>query len=186
LRSFEIDTTEKKGATMATTTGNQRNKEEHMGKETLDKAKNVGTQAMDKAKEVGTQAADKAKEVGGGIADRAKEAVSSVGTMASQAASSVGQAASTVGKRAEEMASSAGADIKKWGDSMTSYPPQSGTMGQVTQAVGETLREGGRYLEDAKLSGMADDVSKMIRRNPVPAVLIGIGVGFILGRAMRS
>lgn len=150
-----------------------------MGKETHEKAKNVGTQAMDKAKEAGTQAVDKAKEVGSSIADRAREAVSSVGTMASQAASAVG-------KRAEDMTASAGADIKKWGDSMTSNPPQGGTMGHVSQAVGETLREGGRYLEDAKLSGMADDVSMMIRRNPVPAVLIGIGVGFILGRAMRS
>jgi len=150
-----------------------------MGKDPMDKAKNVGTQTMDKAKEMGGQAVDKAKEVAGGAMDKAKETVSSVGTMASQAVSSMG-------KRAEEMAGSAGADIKKWGDSLAGDGSHEGTMGHMAQAVGETLREGGRYLEDAKLSGMADDMSRMIRRNPVPAVLIGIGIGFVLGRAMRS
>jgi len=164
---------------MATTTGNPRGREEHMGKDAAEKAKNVGAQTMDKAKEMGGQAVDKAKEVAGGAMDKAKEAVSSVGTMASQAATSVG-------KRVEEMAGSAGADMRKWGDSLAGSGPHEGTMGHMTQAVGETLREGGRYIEEAKLSGMADDVSSMIRRNPVPAVLIGIGIGFILGRAMRS
>jgi ElaB/YqjD/DUF883 family membrane-anchored ribosome-binding protein len=29
-------------------------------------------------------------------------------------------------------------------------------------------------------------VSGLIRRNPIPAVLIGLGVGFLLGRTLRS
>jgi ElaB/YqjD/DUF883 family membrane-anchored ribosome-binding protein len=29
---------------------------------------------------------------------------------------------------------------------------------------------------------MADDVTEMIRRNPIPAVLVGIGVGFLLAQ----
>jgi ElaB/YqjD/DUF883 family membrane-anchored ribosome-binding protein len=164
---------------MATTTGNLRGKEEHASKEPLEKAKEVGAQAAHKAKEVGAQAADKAKEVGTQLADKAKETVSSVGEMASQAAS-------TVGKKADEMTASAGADIKKWGDSMASKAPHEGVLGQASQAMAETLQEGGKYLEEAKLSGMADDLVKMIRRNPVPAVLLGVGVGFILGRAMRD
>jgi len=164
---------------MATTTGNLRGKEEHAGKEPLEKAKEVGAQAVNKAKEVGTQAADKAKEYGTQIADKAKDAASSLGEMASQAAG-------TVGKKADEMTASAGADMKKWGDTIGSKAPHEGVLGQASQAMADTLREGGKYLEEAKLSGVADDFVNMIRRNPVPAILLGVGVGFILARAMRD
>jgi hypothetical protein len=33
---------------------------------------------------------------------------------------------------------------------------------------------------------MMDDLTDVIRRNPVPAVLIGLGLGFLLGRMLRS
>jgi hypothetical protein len=84
------------------------------------------------------------------------------------------------------MTASAGADIKKWGDTIGSSAPHEGVLGQASQAMADTLREGGKYLEEAKLSGVADDFVNMIRRNPVPAILLGVGVGFILARAMRD
>jgi hypothetical protein len=33
---------------------------------------------------------------------------------------------------------------------------------------------------------MADDVTELIRRNPIPAMLIGVGIGFLLAKVMRS
>jgi len=150
-----------------------------MGKEHLEKAKEVGAQAANKAKEVGTQVADKAKEVGTHLAEQAKDAACSVGEMA-------GQAASTVGKKANDMTASAGGNIKNWGETIASKAPHEGVLGQASQAMADTLTEGGRYLQEAKISGMADDFVNMIRRNPVPAILLGVGVGFILARAMRD
>jgi ElaB/YqjD/DUF883 family membrane-anchored ribosome-binding protein len=41
-------------------------------------------------------------------------------------------------------------------------------------------------VEEKNLSGMVDDVSGLIKRNPVPAVLIGLGIGFLIGRALSS
>ena len=29
-------------------------------------------------------------------------------------------------------------------------------------------------------------MTEMIKRNPIPAVLIGVGLGFLLGRSLRS
>jgi hypothetical protein len=29
-------------------------------------------------------------------------------------------------------------------------------------------------------------VTEMIKRNPIPAVLVGVGLGFLLGRTLRS
>jgi hypothetical protein len=59
-------------------------------------------------------------------------------------------------------------------------------LGRASEAVASTLESGGSYLEDKHLSGMADDVTQMIRRNPIPAVLIGVGLGFLIGRTLRS
>lgn len=141
---------------MANTTTNPRNKED-----------NRTNPAMEKAKEVGAQAFDKAKE-----------AASSVGEM-------VSQAASTVGKTADNLTSGAGTQIKNLGDTLAAHTPQQGMLGSASQAVASTIKQGGQYIEESGLSGMTEDVTNMIRRNPVPAVLIGIGVGFLLGRALR-
>jgi ElaB/YqjD/DUF883 family membrane-anchored ribosome-binding protein len=60
--------------------------------------------------------------------------------------------------------------------------PHEGFLGDATSTVAKTLEQGGRYLQKEGVSGMADDVTDMIRRNPIPAVLVGIGVGFLLAQ----
>ena len=40
----------------------------------------------------------------------------------------------------------------------------------------------GRYLQEEGLKGIAEDVTNLIRRNPIPALLAGVGVGFLIGR----
>jgi len=122
---------------------------------------------------------EQVKESGMHAADKAKEAAASVGEMASKAVAAVG-------KKADDMTATAGCDIKHWGDALSEKTPHEGLIGHASQAVADTLKGGGRYLEEAKFSGMADDVTMVIKRNPVPAVLVGFSLGFILGRALRS
>jgi ElaB/YqjD/DUF883 family membrane-anchored ribosome-binding protein len=33
---------------------------------------------------------------------------------------------------------------------------------------------------------MMDDVTNVVRRHPLPAVLVGIGIGFLIGRTLGS
>jgi hypothetical protein len=130
---------------------------EDKGKEPLEQAKIAGVHAM----------------------EQAKEAVASVGEMA-------GQAVSAVGKKADELTASAGSGLGKWGDALSEKTAHEGVFGHASQAVAEKLKEGGHYLEEAKFTGLTSDVTKMIRKNPVPAVIVGFGIGFLLGRTMRS
>jgi len=44
----------------------------------------------------------------------------------------------------------------------------------------------GQYLKDEGFTGMANDLTEMVRRNPLPALIFGIGVGFILARLTSS
>jgi hypothetical protein len=61
--------------------------------------------------------------------------------------------------------------------------PRSGVLGDVSGSVASSLESGGRYLEEHGLSGMGKDMTEMIRRNPLPALLVGIGLGYLLARA---
>jgi len=139
-------------------------------------------------KDQGHSALEKTKEAAGQLADKAKDAASKVGDMASSAASKVGDlassAASTVGKNADKWTSAAGSGVKHLGETLKDKGPHEGMLGDATRAVADTIQQGGRYIEQEGLSGMAEDVTELIRRNPLPAVLVGIGIGFLLGRAL--
>ncbi len=125
------------------------------------------------------QAAEKGKDLAGNIGDMAGKAASAVSQTA-------GKAASAVSKTADKVTSAAGSGIKHLGETIGEHTPHEGIFGSASQAVAGTLKEGGKYLEEGKMSGMIDDAANLIRRNPVPAVLIGIGLGFLLGRLVRT
>jgi len=76
--------------------------------------------------------------------------------------------------------------MESLGETVRSKGPESGFLGKATGAVAGALESGGKYLEDKKISGMADDLTDMIKRNPIPALLIGVGLGFLLARTFRS
>jgi len=122
---------------------------------------------------------DKAKEAASGVVDKVKD-------MASTAGQAVGSAATTVGNKAEDAVGSVGSGMHALGEKIHERAPESGVLGKAADYVANTLEAGGRYLEDKKISGMAGDVTDMIRRNPIPALLIGIGLGFLLARTLRS
>jgi len=136
-------------------------------------------QTMDKAKDVAGQAMDKAKDVAGQAMDKARDAASSVSEM-------VGHAASTAGKKADDFTSSAGHSIRQFGDTIREHAPKEGVLGQAGSTVANTTKQVGRYLEEEGLSGMMEDVTSLVKRNPIPAILVGIGLGVLIGRVMRS
>jgi hypothetical protein len=140
-------------------------------------------QQIDKAREAGGQAVDRAREAAGGVMDKAREAAGHAGEALAGAASS---AASNVGHRAEQAVGAAGRGFENLADTVRERGPSSGTLGTASRAVADTLDSTGHYIEDRNLSGMAEDLTGMIKRNPIPALFIGLGVGFLLGRALRS
>jgi len=142
-------------------------------------ARNVAGQAVDKAKEVAGQATDKAKDFASQAVDKARDAASHVGEMASNVAS-------TVGRKADDYTSAAGSGIKNFGDTIREHGPQEGMLGQATKTVASTTKEVGRYLEEEGISGMMEDMTTMIKRNPIPAILVGVGLGVLIGRLLKS
>lgn len=137
------------------------------------------TQSPDVNNTEWNQTADKANEVAVCVGQMAGHAASAVGAMASHAATDVG-------RKADEFTASAGVGIQGLSDSLGRRVPSSGVLGSVSQAAVRAVKEGGEYVEGAKLSGMTEDVAQLVRRNPIPAVLIAIGLGWFVGRKLRS
>jgi len=144
----------------------------------------------DKARDLAAEAKDKAQETAHSLTERAGEVASNVAAGARDLASNVahraGEMASTAGRKADSAVESAGSGMQSFADTVRERGPSAGMMGSATSAVADTLESTGEYLESHGLSGMASDLTDLIRKNPIPALLIGIGVGFLLARATRS
>jgi ElaB/YqjD/DUF883 family membrane-anchored ribosome-binding protein len=150
----------------------------------------TASSVVDKAKDMASEAKDKVQETAHSFTERAGEVASNVthraGEMASNVAHRAGEAASNVGKKVDSGVSAAGSGMQSFAETVRDRGPSSGVLGSATSAVADTLENTGEYLETHGLSGIASDLTDMIRRNPIPALLIGIGVGFLIARATRS
>jgi len=149
------------------------------GGQAWDKAKEAGTEAIDAAKQAGTDALAKVKDAGAATLEKAKDTVASAGTMASEAVSAAGQ-------KADDVTAAAGHGIKTMGESMAKKTPHDGMMGHAAQAVADTIKGAGDYVEEHKLSGMAKDLEQVIKNHPVPALLVCFGIGICVGRALKD
>jgi hypothetical protein len=134
----------------------------------------------------GGQGQGDAATLAGRAQDMLGQAGSAISGAAGQAGQAIGGAATAAGKRADDLAGQAGQGAQSLAHTLRDQGPREGYLGQASGAVATGLEQAGKYLEDKHLSGMAGDFGSLIKSHPIPAVLIGIGVGFLLGRALRD
>lgn len=113
------------------------------------------------------------------VVDRARE-------MVGAAADKVEAAATSATKKVDQAAATAGSNIRNFADNIKDRGPQEGMLGDATKSVAGTIEAGGKYLEEQGVSGILDDMAGVIKRNPVPAILAGVGLGILIARAFRS
>lgn len=121
---------------------------------------------------------------------------SSVESAASQAGEKVQQATSaamskaqelagTASKRVDEATAALGERVRSAGGTLRERGPREGMLGSATGAVADSLESTGRYIQEEGVVGMAEDITELIRRNPIPAMLVGVGIGFMLAKMFR-
>jgi len=138
-------------------------------------ASSMGERAKGAASEAGTAIKDAVTETG----SRAKEAIADAGHK-------VSETAGYLGKKAEEATSAVGSGLKQMAGSLREHTPDKGMFGAASSAVADTLESGGKYLQQHGMSGIGEDMTNLIRRNPLPAFLIGIGIGFLVAKATHA
>jgi hypothetical protein len=124
-----------------------------------------------------------------GIQSELKQRAESAAESAKEYAGTVGEkvrnAASTVSNKADEAVSAAGGGIRSFAGTIREKAPHSGMLGRASDSVADTLESSGRYLQEEGLSGMTNDLTNLVKRNPIPAILISLGCGFLLAQLMR-
>jgi len=124
------------------------------------------------------------------VKNKAEEVVKEAGRQFSQAKDKAEDLAKDVGhqigQKADDATAAAGRGIQTVAETLREHAPSGGVVGAAAKTVSETIQSGGRYLEHEKLSGMMEDVTDVIRRNPVPALFIALAAGFLLARALSS
>jgi len=155
-----------------------------------EKAKQSAGQAASNVGQAASHAGQAGQDLLHAAGQKVQEAAHTAGQKAQDIVQTAGQKAQdlahTAGHKAEDATASFGKTLETAADKVRGNAPREGMLGQASEAVASTLEKSGRYLEDKNLSGMADDMTEMIRRNPIPAVLIGVGLGFLIGRTLRS
>jgi hypothetical protein len=126
----------------------------------------------------GTQMAKDARETVSGVINQARETASNVTEQAKQAGS-------TVAHKADEMAGKVGSGLESAADTIRGNAPSSGMLGSAATRVADTLESSGKYLEQEGLSGLAKDVTELVKRNPIPALLVAVAFGVLIARATR-
>jgi len=159
-----------------------------MRKDEQNKAKDQAGQAMDKGRDAASHAGEAASHAAAAAGQAAQGLASTVAHKAQDAASTVANkaqdAASTVGHKAEDATATVGHGMQTLAGKVRDNTPNEGMLGSASGAVADAIEGAGKYVEDKNLTGMMDDVTGLIKRNPVPALLLGLGIGFLIGRAL--
>ena len=96
------------------------------------------------------------------------------------------EAAATAASTAAQSVSAVGEKMGSLADAIREKAPHEGAMGTAATTVADKLGAAGSYLQQKNMDHMVGDLTGMIRRYPIPALLIGLGIGYLLaGRARR-
>ena len=99
--------------------------------------------------------------------------------------------AQTAGEKAKDLAHTAGEKVEgartSVGEGLQSFGGSVRERGGSASAlVGGKIEAAGHYLREHDFSGMADSMKDVVRKHPMQSVFVGIGLGFVLARALRG
>jgi uncharacterized protein YjbJ (UPF0337 family) len=95
------------------------------------------------------------------------------------------QPSSAASTAANQATSAVGEQLGSLADVIRDKAPHEGTAGRAASAVAEKLGAAGSYLQETKVEHVAGDVTDLIRRYPMPALLMAFGVGYLVARSTR-
>ena len=142
----------------------------------------AGSQERQQSSSFGQQA----KDVAAAVAQQTRGAISTATEKGHEALESAKDSVGTMQERAHEAVAGVPGQMKHLAEQIRERAPHQGTIGSAAHTVADTLESGATYLEDHDVRDIAQDLAGVVRNHPIPAVLAGIGVGFLLGRTLRS
>jgi hypothetical protein len=119
-----------------------------------------------KTEDVASDVSSKAQDWAGNVANKAQETASAVVHKTDDGIAAVGHQMNALGEKVREAA------------------PHNGAIGSAATAVADELQAGGHYLEGHGLEAIGKDLTDVVRRHPIPSLLVGFGLGCLLGMTL--
>lgn len=154
-----------------------------------DKASDAVDQAKDQAGSVVQQATDKAKDLVQDLRSKDPSEIASdlkdkASDLASQAKDKASDVTAQAADKADDAMSATGQGMQTLAQTVRENAP-TGKVGDIATSAATALEKGGTYLQQADPAAVRSDLEEIIRRNPVPSLLVGLGIGFLLARSLR-
>jgi ElaB/YqjD/DUF883 family membrane-anchored ribosome-binding protein len=130
------------------------------------KVQELASAVVQKAEGVASDVSNKAQDWAGNVADKAQETASAVVHKTDDGIAAVGHQMNALGGKVRESA------------------PHNGTIGSAAKLVADELEAGGHYLEGHGIEAIGKDITDVVRKHPIPSVLIGFGIGCLIGMAL--
>lgn len=130
------------------------------------KAQELASSVAKEVQDVATDVSKKAQDWAGNVANKAQETASAVVDKADSGIAAVGHEMSALGGTVRKAA------------------PQNGMIGSAATVVADELQAGGQYLEGHGLEAIGKDLTEVVRRHPIPSLLVGFGIGCLLGMTL--
>lgn len=70
-------------------------------------------------------------------------------------------------------------------DSVQNQPSASGKIDTVKQAVTSRVQAGTDWLKDRDVEQVKETIETQVREHPVRTLLVALGAGYLLGKALR-
>jgi uncharacterized protein YjbJ (UPF0337 family) len=110
------------------------------------------------------------------------EAAGALATMTAKAQELGATAASTAG----EAATAVGEQMGALASAIRDQAPHEGAIATAATAVAGGLESASSYLHEKDYKNLATDLTALVRRYPLQALLVGVGLGYVLARSMKG
>ena len=87
---------------------------------------------------------------------------------------------------ASEAATAVGEQIGSLAGVIRDHAPQEGAMGTAATTVAGGLESASTYLKEKDYENLATDLTALVRSYPVQALLVGVGLGYLLARGTKG
>ncbi len=87
-----------------------------------------------------------------------------------------------VAKFADDATTALGRKLRDVGQSMSQRDSMMGVGSAASFAAGHGLEKAGKYLVNEGFEGTVNDLGEQVKKNPLPFIAVGIGLGFLIGR----
>lgn len=89
-----------------------------------------------------------------------------------------------LGRMADDAAAAFGSQLRRVGRNIGQNAAGIGLGSAATFAASQSLESAGKYLEKQGLDGAMKDLGQQVKKNPLPFIAVGVGLGFLIARIM--